>query len=60
MYLRMADWIYSIHSRFFDISRYDFDIMNYYGMAFVKTFILLAFLIPYIAIHFAGKKSSSN
>ncbi|UCE99311.1 MAG: hypothetical protein JSV82_09145 [Planctomycetota bacterium] len=60
MYVIMADWIYTVHSKFFDISMHDFALMNYYGMALVKSFIVLVFLIPYVAIHFADKKRSSN
>ncbi len=55
-YLLAADWAYSIHSRWFELSRHDFDLMNYYGMAFFKMASFLFFLIPYIAIKLILRK----
>lgn len=45
-----GDMAYGIHSRCFDLSRQNFDLMNYYGMAFLKMSIFLFFLFPYISI----------
>ena len=41
---------YMIHNNLFQISRHEYDLLNYYGMAFVKLCNFLFFLIPYIAI----------
>jgi len=41
---------YTIHARLFQISRHEYDLLNYYGMAFVKGCNFLLFLFPYIAI----------
>ena len=49
-YLLAADWAYSIHSSWFELSRHDFDLMYYYVMAFTKIVSFLFFLLPYIAI----------
>ena len=49
-YLLGGDLAYSIHSTMFDISRHEFAMMNYYGMAFVKVVSFLFFLIPWAAI----------
>jgi len=49
-YLVAADWAYSIHSRWFEIDRHNFDMMNYYGMGITKTFTFLFFLLPFISI----------
>jgi TRAP-type C4-dicarboxylate transport system permease small subunit len=49
-YLLAADWAYSIHSRWFDISRLHFDLMYYYVMAFMKIASFLFFLLPFISI----------
>lgn len=50
IFLMAGDFAYSIHSRWFDLSRREFDIMNYYGMAFVKICSIMFFLFPYISI----------
>jgi len=55
-YLLAADWAYSIHSRWFEITRLHFDLMYYYVMAFMKIATFLFFLIPYIAIKLILRK----
>jgi len=55
-YLLAGNWAYSIHSRWFGISRHDFDLMYYYAMAFFKMASFLFFLIPYIAIKLILRK----
>lgn len=49
-YLAAGDFIFGIHGGMFDLTRHDFDVMNYYGMAYVKGTVVLLFLIPYIAV----------
>jgi len=55
-YLAAGGWAYSIHSRWFELSRHDFDLMYYYVMAFFKMASFLFFLIPYIAIKLILRK----
>jgi hypothetical protein len=55
-YLLAADWAYSFHSKWFDISRHDFDLMFYCWMAFIKIVSFLFFLIPFIAIKLMLRK----
>ena len=55
-YLLAADWAYSIHSRWFELSRLHFDLMYYYVMAFMKIASFLFFLLPYIAIKLILRK----
>ena len=55
-YLLAADWAYSMHSRWFGISRHDFDLMYYYVMAFFKMASFLFFLIPFVAIKLILRK----
>ncbi len=55
-YLLAADWAYSMHSKWFDISRHEFDLMYYYVMAFFKMAGFLFFLFPYIAIKLILRK----
>jgi len=58
LYLVAADWAYGIHSRWFELSRRDFDLMNYYGMAFVKVCAFMFFLFPYVSIKLVLRKKS--
>lgn len=51
LFLLAGDLVYNIHSRLFELSRHDFDLMNYYGMAFLKVCGITFFLFPWIAIH---------
>ena len=55
-YLLAADWAYSFHSRWFELSRHDFDLMYYYVMAFTKIVSFLFFLLPFIAIKLMLRK----
>ena len=52
-----GDWIYQVHSRWFQIPRPSFDAIHCAGMAVTKIAIILFFLLPWIAIkHISGKK----
>jgi len=56
-YAVAGDWIYQVHSKWFQIPRQSFDAIHYTGMAVTKIAILLFFLIPWIAIKLmSGKK----
>ncbi len=59
-YLLAGNWAYSIHSKWFELSRHDFDLMCYYGMAFVKLCAFLFFLFPYLAIKLVLPKNQKN
>ncbi len=48
------DWVYALHSRFFNISRQHFDMIHYAGMTFFKVFIFAFNLVPFIALSIAG------
>lgn len=53
-----GDWIYQMHTRWFQIPRQTFDAIHYAGMAATKITIILFFLLPWIAIKlFSGKKT---
>ena len=43
-YVVGGDWIYSIHSKWFDLSKHEFALMNYCGMALVKLCAIVFFL----------------
>lgn len=49
-YLLAGDFIYQINGPLFGLSQHEMNLMHFYGIVFVKCFVLLVFLIPYIAI----------
>ena len=58
-FVSAGDWMYSVHSRWFQIPRQVFDTIHYTGMAITKILLLLFALLPYIAIKLmSGKKDS--
>jgi hypothetical protein len=48
--LAAGEFIYGVHATMFDVSKHEFDVLNYYGMAVLKLFISVFYLIPYLAI----------
>ena len=56
LYLLAADWAYSIHSRWFEIDRHNFDLMNYYGMGILKIAGFMFFLFPFVSIKLILRK----
>ena len=50
------DCAYSIHSKWFEISRFDFNLMLYQSMALFKMAIFLFFLLPFISIKLILRK----
>jgi hypothetical protein len=57
-YVAAGDWIYQMHSRWFQIPRQTFDAIHYAGMAVTKIAIILFFLLPWITIKLiSGKKT---
>lgn len=59
-YLVAAGWAFSIHSRWFELTRHDFDLMNYYGMALIKICAIMFFLFPYVSIKLVLRKKGRN
>lgn len=49
-YLFGSEICFRITTKIFAITRSQFDLMNYYGIVFVKVCVFLFFLIPYISI----------
>jgi hypothetical protein len=47
------DWLYRLHSRWFQLTRTQFDALHYGGMAFYKVAILLLNLVPFVALQLA-------
>jgi hypothetical protein len=48
------DWMYQLHSKWFNLSVERFDSIHYAGMAFFKISIFLFNLAPYLALWIAG------
>ena len=48
------DWLYRIHSRWFDIPPDRFDVIHYGAMAGFKLGIILFNLVPYFALRIVG------
>jgi hypothetical protein len=50
LYLIAPGWIFEMNARWFNIGKRDFDLINHFGIGFVKISILLFFFFPYLAI----------
>jgi hypothetical protein len=44
------DWLHLMHGKWFDLTKEQFDIVNYGGMALFKLFIFIFNLAPYLAL----------
>jgi len=55
MILWARNWVYKIHSKFFKLSREQFDVIHYSGMGIYKISIYAFFLIPYLALCLATR-----
>lgn len=47
------EWMYRMHSRWFKLTREQFDAIHYAGLAIYKVGILLFNLVPYVALQIA-------
>ena len=50
LYLFAPGWMFELSAKWFNIGKRDFDLINYFGMGFLKISILLFFFCPYLAI----------
>jgi hypothetical protein len=50
IFLFAPDCLYGINTKWFAISRHEFELINYCGMAFLKILNLVFFLCPYLSI----------
>jgi len=55
-YAVARDWMYVMQSKWFGISREQFELVNYCGIAATKIFIIVMFLIPYASLRLVLKK----
>ena len=50
LYLIAPGWMFEMNAKWFNIGKRDFDLINYFGIGFVKIVIILFFFFPYLAI----------
>jgi hypothetical protein len=60
LFLFAGDWLYSISAQLFEISRRDYILVNYWGMAFTKICAIIFFLFPFISIRIVLRKGRKN
>jgi hypothetical protein len=44
------DWVYKMHSKWFPMSKDQFNAIHYSGMVFFKILVFVCFLIPYLVL----------
>jgi hypothetical protein len=59
-FLLGGDEGYTLHALLFQITRHEYDLLNYYGMAFVKGLNFLLFLFPYLAIKMVLRRRKAS
>jgi len=53
-FILARDWIHQLHGHWFRLSREQFDMVHYAGMAIFKLGIILFNLAPYVALRIVG------
>jgi hypothetical protein len=56
MFFVAREWVYRLHTRWFKISREQFDVVHYTGMTYFKLAIFLLNLTPWIALSIMGDR----
>jgi len=59
-YWAAGDWGYNLTSVWFQVSKHEYDLLSYSGIAFVKICALVFFLAPYIAIKLVLSKNRKS
>lgn len=59
-YVLGGDLGYTTHSKWFSLSRHDYDLLNYYGMAFVKICAILFFLFPHLSMRLVLRRKQKT
>ncbi|MBN2768981.1 MAG: hypothetical protein JXQ68_07740 [Campylobacterales bacterium] len=50
LFVFAKEWMYTLHSQWFDIPKEQFDTIHYKLMAFYKLFILTTAFVPYLTL----------
>ena len=45
-----GDFAHDVHSKWFDVTRHEFDVICYCGLGLAKTIVVLLFVVPWAAI----------
>ena len=59
-YLVGGDWGYNLNSQWFKVGKHEYDLVCYYGIAFMKICAITFFLFPYIAIKLVLRKNKKS
>lgn len=51
-FILARDWVYELHTKWFQLSDECFDAIHYAGLAFYKILIFVFNLIPYVVLRF--------
>ncbi len=54
------EWFYKLIENWFAVSRHEFDLVNYSGIALMKLFNIVFFLSPYLSIKLWLRKKKLN
>ena len=54
LFILARDFMQRLHGRWFQLSRQQFDVIHYAGMAVFKLGIILFNLVPYVALRIVG------
>jgi hypothetical protein len=57
-FVALGDSMYALHTKWFSISRTQFELVNYSAMAATKIGILVLFLIPYVCLRLVLAKNA--
>ena len=57
-YILAGDFMYQVHSKFFEMTKPEFAVINYCGIMFLKIITFTFFLFPYVACKLCMKKQS--
>ena len=57
VYLAAPDWLYAVNSKWFSVTREQFVMVNFCGIAALKLFVYVVFLIPYISVRLVLRKN---
>ena len=60
LFLFAGNWAYNIQAGWFELSRHDFALVNYWGIAFTKICAIIFFLFPYLSIKLVLRKKRKN
>ena len=60
LYVVAPGWMFNMNARWFNIDKRDFELINYFGIGFVKIVIFLFFLLPYLAIKSMLRKGTGK